>query len=162
MKITYYPEQWNWKSSQDESVHGNPVSTTAAGEIKYLYNGTSTETLTEGTTDKFYGTVKSLAGDDAVDSLGSNTNSDNEMYRSGIAAQIDSSVVSTLDSSSSLTVTAAWKYYHNATVRTNAANAWSNRNTTTSFKGNDNQTAQDYITANKTTIWLQWPKLTAS
>ena len=106
-----------------------------------MYNGGEhTETLTEGTTDKFYGTVASVAGDDAVDSLGSTTDDTNTKYRSGIVAQAEYPLLSTLDSdnNSYLTVTAAWKYYHNATVRTDAANAWSNRNTTTSFKGNDN------------------------
>lgn len=174
MEVTYYPEKYNWISAQNPNVSGTPIETTRAGDSSVLYNnGTwnTTNTVDAGTFGTFTGRVASVAGSNAKDSLGNETDTETgQYYRSGVdaAADRENRLVSSINSASnkSLSFTAAWRYYSNASeTYTSASSAWSNKSkeNIADYKGNSDTIQGDFVYGTDTkTIWLQWPKLTAS
>ena len=164
LNVTYKPEIWNWTASDGQT--GTAKNVTTVGTINRYFQNDDTlpgawaaMTTKVGSNGPFYATATSVAGSNAVDSNGSDKRSDNSYYRKASDAATEAGT----QRSDGIYFTTAWRYYSNASKAfTKKSDALAAKTTAPSaFRGNDNQTKGDFITA-ATTLYLQWPKLTGT
>ena len=155
--VTYSSEEWNWTATSGET--GTLVKLhTEGAKIFYRCTHDSTDGGTtnwngdravDGINGYYYATVEQVVNANAVDSLGNDKDADGNYYKQSVA--------SLLTTSSTLTFTAAYKAYSNATkYYTSKSSAIAEKATSVNFAGNTAKTPSVFCVSGNNTVYLKF------